>query len=327
MRTLLSFTLLTSMLAVPAFAQPAARRAAPAPAPAAAMDTEGEAAMLARINALRAEEGAPALERHAGLDAAAQAHSIDMAQHRELVHVSERTGDPGRRVREANVATLRVGENIARAATTQAAFASILGSEAHRAQLLDTSFSHIGLASVSGPDGMYITQVFASLAPAPAELPPPAVTETTPEPAEAEPAPAAPPAPEAQPAPVPAPPSTPTAVPPAPQAQAQAQARVPGPQPVPTMRVPRRHRRAAGYWLFHGQRWWYFPVPRNARPGMLLRPDPRVQGPPPGYRPRRPIIQARPVPPPPVYRPQGQVPPPPQQQPRPQQQQQQIYWY
>ncbi|MCA9615971.1 MAG: hypothetical protein KC586_24615, partial [Myxococcales bacterium] len=44
-----------------------------------AMDGDGEAAMLARINALRAEAGAPPLTRDEGLDAAARAHSVDMA--------------------------------------------------------------------------------------------------------------------------------------------------------------------------------------------------------------------------------------------------------
>ncbi len=298
--------------------------------------------MLARINQLRGEEGVPPLERHPGLDAAAQAHSVDMASHEELVHVSERTGDPGRRVREAGVGTLRVGENIARAENTRAAFGSILGSEAHRAQVLDAGFTHIGLASVSGPDGMYVTQVFASLAPPPAELPPPAVMDTPAEP-EAEPA-QVPPAP---PAPVPTP-TNPNAVPAAPGApgagpgpQIQQGPQQPGtqagpprqvrPQPtIPTMRMPAGRRRVAGYWVFHGQRWWYFPVPPRARPGMLLRPDPRVQGPPPGhgrYQNRRPPIRPTQPPPPVQYQTPNQPNQPPPQQAPPPNGQRPIYWY
>ncbi len=50
----------------------------------------------------------------------------------------------------------------------------------------------------------------------------------------------------------------------------------------PRLRVPAGHRNVAGYWVHQNGRWWYFPVPRNARPGMLLDPDLSAQGPPPG---------------------------------------------
>ncbi|MEM9071875.1 MAG: CAP domain-containing protein [Myxococcota bacterium] len=283
MRTFISILLLVPTLA---FAQSAP-----------AVDADGEAAMLERINVLRTENNLSPLTRHSGLDAAARAHSIDMATFRELVHVSARTGDPGRRVQEAGVSTTRIAENIARHGTTLGAHESILGSDAHRAQLLDESFTHIGLAAVSGPDGIYVTQVMAALAapPAPA-LPPPSVEDVapTPEPetvnppiTDPPPAPAAPVAPAApQAAPVPA----------APQAAA-----VPAQPATPSMRMPRSHRRVAGYWIHQGGRWWYFPVPPRAVPGQILHPDPNVQGPPPGYRPqatRRPLV--RPAQPPPV---------------------------
>ncbi len=46
--------------------------------------------------------------------------------------------------------------------------------------------------------------------------------------------------------------------------------------------MPAGHRRVAGYWLNQHGRWWYFPVPPRAAPGMVLYADPSVQGPPPG---------------------------------------------
>ncbi|MCB9633266.1 MAG: CAP domain-containing protein [Sandaracinus sp.] len=273
-----------------------------------AMDGDGEAAMLARINALRAEAGAPPLTRDEGLDAAARAHSVDMASHQQLVHVSPRTGDPNARARDAGVQAQRIAQNIARHATTAGALESIVASAPHRSQLLDPSFTHVGLASVASPQGMYVTQVLAQLAPPPAELPPPAVQEAAPrvEPvapvpatppppsfAEAEEEPAAPEAPaEAAPAPVPAAPMVAAAPPPAAQA--------------PMMRVPNTHRRVAGYWIQHGGRWWYFPVPATAQPGQLLQPDLNVQGPPPGYRPPRNSPTRGPAPPPPVAYPAQQ---------------------
>lgn len=282
-----------------------------------AVDGDGEAAMLARINALRAEAGAPALQRDEGLDAAARTHSIDMASHRQLVHVSPRTGDPNARAREAGVSAERIAQNIARHATTAGALDSIVASAPHRAQLLDPSFTHVGLASVASAEGMYVTQVLAQLAPPPAELPPPSVTET-PRPAPAReipmrPTPVAPPAPVAPAPPVEAPaPELATEpapavepVPMAPETQAPTmQAEV---QP-PLMRVPNTHRRVAGYWIQHGGRWWYFPVPAHAQPGQLLQPDLNVQGPPPGYQPPRTSPTRGPAPPPPVAYPAHQAP-------------------
>ena len=95
----------------------------------------------------------------------ARAHSVDMASYGELVHVSARTGDPARRVGEAGVSTTRIAENIARHADTLGAYDSIVASEAHRSQLVDSTFTHIGLAAVIGRDGVYVTQVLAALAP------------------------------------------------------------------------------------------------------------------------------------------------------------------
>ena len=293
--------------------------AAPAGAQSPAVDADGEARMLMRINDMRAAEELPPLARDDRLDAAARAHSVDMAAHQQLVHVSQRTGDPAQRVREAGASTVRIAENISRHANTAGAFAAILQSDAHRLQLLDPGFTHIGLAAVSGPDGIYVTQVLAELAPPPAEPPPPAVAEAAPaaqpeavtppppaletEPDEAPEAPAAPPAPEA-------PAAQQGSAAQAPSAQAPS-AQAPSAQAtsVPTMRMPRTHRRVAGYWIQHGGRWWYFPVPPRATAGQVLYPDPNVQGPPPGYRPR-PNLRSPAAPPPPVrYRTQPQTPP------------------
>ncbi|MDH5492785.1 MAG: CAP domain-containing protein, partial [Myxococcales bacterium] len=91
-------------------------------------DADAEAVLFTRINALRAEAGVAPLERHSGLDAAAAEHCVDMAEHGELQHVSERTGDPSARVERAGVAAARIAENIARHATVMGAHEAVLGS-------------------------------------------------------------------------------------------------------------------------------------------------------------------------------------------------------
>ena len=273
--SLIALFSLTALLSVPALAQPRRQSAA-------SFDDAGEAAMIARINELRTEADLAPLQRHPGLDEAARAHSRDMARHQELVHVSERTGTPAARVQAAGVTASRIGENIAKHATTAGAFDAILNSPAHRAQLFEAGFTHIGLAALPTSGGTYVTQVLAAI-PAPAELPPPAVEDT------ALPEAPAPPAAEGQPAAEPQP-----APSPAPELQDATHieevtpeidaGQVPRPQQtrsVPRLRVPAGHRNVAGYWVHQQGRWWYFPVPPNARPGMLLNPDLSVEGGPP----------------------------------------------
>lgn len=141
-----------------------------------ARDTEGEAEMLARINALRLEASLEPLVRHAALDEAALVHSMDMAEHAMVAHVSPRTGDPAARVADAGARASRIAQNIALRRSTAEALISILESAPHRQQLLTPELTHVGLAAVQGARGMYVTQVVAELE-GPTPLPPPALRD------------------------------------------------------------------------------------------------------------------------------------------------------
>jgi hypothetical protein len=127
-------------------------------------DPAGEAAMLARIDALRSERGLSPLAREPRLDAAARAHCIDMAAQGQLTHVSERTGTPADRVRVAGVSASTVSENVAQHRSTAEAQQSLVESDAHRANMVAPTVTHVGLASLRTPRGVYVTQVFATLA-------------------------------------------------------------------------------------------------------------------------------------------------------------------
>ncbi|MEO0326189.1 MAG: CAP domain-containing protein, partial [Myxococcota bacterium] len=233
-------------------------------------DLAGEAEIVANVNALRAEAGLDALSRDSALDRAAALHSRDMQASGQLVHVSERTGNPADRVRGAGVQPERVGENIAQGADAAAAYASIVASEVHREQLLDPAFTHLGVAVVRSERGVYLTQVLARLTPAATQAPPPA-------------------------APVPLPPPSVQDVPEAPAADAVPRVEAapsgatpaldgpPLPPNAPLLRVPVLTRPVRGYWVWHANRWWYFDLPENAQAGQLLRPNLDVTGPPPGY--------------------------------------------
>jgi len=223
-------------------------------------DSDGEQAMLDRLNALRTEAGLSALSRDARLDAAARTHSVDMAWHQMLEHVSPRTGSPADRVSAAGVEASGLAENVAFNQSAAEAQEGLEGSAPHKQNMMAAGMTHVGLSVVYADGGVYATQVFASIGGGDDdEAAPPAAAP-------------APPPPAAGPPPAPAPP------PPAAGAVQQ--------QPLPPAGAPvavPNGRRVAGYWVQHAGRWYYYPMPPNAQPGQRLQPDLSVTGGPPAH--------------------------------------------
>jgi len=135
-------------------------------------DAEGEEAMLNRINALRVEHSLAPLGRMAELDAVARGHSTDMAGRGALAHVSETTGTPDDRVRNAGIGASTIAENVALHRDTASAHAALLESAPHRANILNPEVTHVGLGSVRTAQGVYVTQLFAAVPTAPEEIAP-----------------------------------------------------------------------------------------------------------------------------------------------------------
>ena len=239
-------------------------------------DAAGVEQMLIRINQMRSAAGIATLARDARLDASARAHSADMAANDMLEHVSPRSGDPMARIAAAGLPNVQVAENIALNADVLAAHGALVGSDAHRANLLNPALTHIGLAAVRSPRGVYVTQVFAALGAAPvAQLPTPAV--------------AAPVASAALPEPAPPSVAAPSiaAATAAPAELPLAQAPAAPLAPAPGVQVAPGARRVAGYWVFSQSRWWYYPLPVDAQPGQALRAAQLPPGAaPPGYGPQ-----------------------------------------
>ena len=237
-------------------------------------DAAAEADLLARIQRARAAAHAGALVRDERLDRAAFVHSEDMADHEMLDHVSPRTGDPAARVQAAGVRAAEIAENIVLHRTLEGAHDALMHSPAHRENLEGARYTHVGVAVVRGARGLYITELFARFPEEPAAeavLPPPASATTTAPEADAEPvAPAAPPAAIEAPRPPAARAQGPVASPGG-ATFAQAPAAVAAGAARPTRRI-------RGYWVWSGGRWWYYPIPADARPGQVLRPDPNVRG-------------------------------------------------
>lgn len=272
-------------------------------------DTAGEQSMLSRINALRAARDLPPLTRNAELDAAAQVHCREMAAQHALSHVSDSSGTPADRVRHAGVNATTVAENVALHRSTDQAFQALVQSAPHLANMLSPDATDVGLAALSTDDGVYVTQVFAALAPqaqpqaqagsssqtdqgsqggvVPSILTPlieqvlPSNSQSSSGGSNAQQQ-----APAAQPAPAQSPPQAATVVPSSPPAgTAPGQPLSLSSQSNGTVVVQRGQGggRVEGYWVYGSGRWWYYPMPANAQPGQRLQPDLSVQGPPPGY--------------------------------------------
>jgi hypothetical protein len=254
-------------------------------APLAAQDTDsaGEASLLDRINAIRAQAGAGPLVRDGGLDAAARVHSAEMASADQLMHVSPTTGTPVDRVHAVGHDTGEVAENVAMHTGVAEAQEALEASDAHLANMLNPRFTHLGVSAVRDESGVYVTEVFARIEaePAPVEAAPVEAAPVEAAPVEAAPAAPAPAMPGVVAPAIVAPAIVaPAAAPIVAPAQPGASGAVGAPGQVVTIRSPQGA--TAGFWVCGSGRWWYYPLPTGTTSGQL-QADTSVTGSPPGF--------------------------------------------
>jgi uncharacterized protein YkwD len=143
----------------PAMAAPtptAATEAQPAVSP---MEKE----VVDKANAARSAAGLPALKIDSTLMKAARQHSANMAKVGKLDHVLDGKG-PQERLVDLGIKPTFTGENCAQGQLSGGdAFESWMSSPGHRGNILNPSFTHIGVGKADGADGPYWTQVFARL--------------------------------------------------------------------------------------------------------------------------------------------------------------------
>lgn len=128
-----------------------------------------EGQVLAAINARRRAAGLKPLGRSATLDAAAAAHSEEMAAMGYFAHVSPTRGDLAERLTRAGFAFKRVAENLGEAATALDAHRGIESSPGHLANILDPQVDLVGIGTArvrrGGLENVLLTEVFARAAP------------------------------------------------------------------------------------------------------------------------------------------------------------------
>jgi uncharacterized protein YkwD len=117
-------------------------------------------AHLSALNAERARAGRPALAHAPDLGRAAQAHACDMARRGYFSHTSPGGQDMVARARNAGATGYcMIGENIAQGhRDIPTVIASWMRSAGHRRNILDGSYTHVGLGLAPGPVWV---QVFA----------------------------------------------------------------------------------------------------------------------------------------------------------------------
>ncbi|SCL51815.1 Uncharacterized conserved protein YkwD, contains CAP (CSP/antigen 5/PR1) domain [Micromonospora citrea] len=114
------------------------------------------------VNAERAKAGCGALSVDTKLMTAAQRHSQDQADHRNMSHTGSDGSDAGERLDRVGYAWRTYGENVAWNQKTPAAVMDAwMNSPGHRANILNCAFTEIGVG-VASSNGPYWTQVFAA---------------------------------------------------------------------------------------------------------------------------------------------------------------------
>jgi uncharacterized protein YkwD len=126
-----------------------------------------EARLSTLINEARARLGLAPLALDAELRGLALAHDEDMVAHHFFGHVSPTTGSFDDRARRANLRVAAAGENVAQAHDADTAYRSLMESPAHRENMVNPRFTHVGIAAVTDGDSgnVDVTLVFARRAP------------------------------------------------------------------------------------------------------------------------------------------------------------------
>ena len=118
-----------------------------------------EAEVVRLVNEQRAKHGLGPLTQNWQLSRVARYKSQDMSENWYFSHTSPTYGSPFQMIKSFGISYRTAGENIARGYTTpQAVVEAWMNSAGHRANILNASFTEIGVGYVAS--GRYWTQMF-----------------------------------------------------------------------------------------------------------------------------------------------------------------------
>lgn len=120
-----------------------------------------ETQMVNLVNSSRTSAGLKPLAMNAELTKLARLKSKDLVDHNTFTHISPTYGSPFDMMKKYGVSYLYAAENLAKSPSTQAAETALMNSAGHKANILNPSFTEIGIGIVSANDGTNIyTQMF-----------------------------------------------------------------------------------------------------------------------------------------------------------------------
>lgn len=123
--------------------------------------TQTEQQMLELVNRERAALGLRPLQADSELTRLARMKSQDMINLNYFAHQSPTYGSPFEMMRAAGVTFRLAGENLAGSSTVSRAHTALMNSPGHRANILNSGYTHIGIGAISGGrHGLMITQLF-----------------------------------------------------------------------------------------------------------------------------------------------------------------------
>ncbi|PKM95208.1 MAG: serine protease [Firmicutes bacterium HGW-Firmicutes-1] len=122
-----------------------------------------EQQMVTLVNKAREENNLPALKVDTTLANVARTKAKDMIDNNYFSHNSPTYGSPFDMMKSFSIKYIKAGENIAGNQTVQAAHDALMKSPGHRANILSSDYTHIGIGIVEGGSyGNMFTQMFIS---------------------------------------------------------------------------------------------------------------------------------------------------------------------
>lgn len=127
------------------------------------VSTSEEAQALSLLNQDRAANGLGALKANAQLTKLAENYAQDMIKRGYFSHYNPEGLSPFQRMSNAGIAYKTAGENLAINTSVAAAEKAFMNSSGHRANILNSTYTDVGIGVVRSPGGsVYVVQEFIS---------------------------------------------------------------------------------------------------------------------------------------------------------------------
>ncbi|WP_425058939.1 hypothetical protein SCACP_35890 [Sporomusa carbonis] len=125
------------------------------------VSASGEQQAVSLLNKDRAANGLPALKVNSQLTRLAENYAQDMIKRGYFSHYNPEGQSPFDRMNQAGISYKTAGENLAINTSVAAAETAFMNSSGHRANILNASYTEVGIGVVQSPNGsVYVVQEF-----------------------------------------------------------------------------------------------------------------------------------------------------------------------